>query len=457
MSRQKVGSSFRDPSGSVYQDNGKIFRLIKEPYKDDYNYLINSGLYSKLIKLNLLIPHEEIVAKEKGVYKLIRPVQIPFISYPYEWCFSELKDAASITLIVQKIAMEYGMILKDATPYNIQFYQGKPIFIDTLSFKRYNEGTTWSAYRQFCTNFLAPLLLMVYAHKELNKLLRVYINGIPLDLASALLPIRTWLKPAILSHIHIHAKMQSNFGQKKISVKKNFLGKMALEGLIDNLQSIIGSLVLNLKKSEWSEYYSDNNYSQRGFSYKKKIVSVFVGDIKPSSIWDLGANLGIFSHPFARANINTVAFDSDPLAVEKNYLFCKEKKIRNCLPLVMDLANPSPGLGWEGKERMSIFERGSADCVLALALIHHLVITNSIPLEKVASFLQRICKNLIIEFVPKEDPQVQILLQNRTDIFGDYNRENFESVFKKYFLIKKFSQIPDSGRAIYLMQKRRRK
>lgn len=455
MSRHQLDSSFRDPSGTVCNDNGKIYRKIYNVYKNEYNFLIRSGLYKELIKLKLLIPHKEIETKEAGVFKVVQPVKIPFVTYPYEWCFSQLKDAALTTLRIQMIAIKFGMILKDASIFNIQFYKGKPILIDTLSFRIYKTEQTWIAYHQFCTHFLAPLLLMTYVHPALNRLLRIYLDGIPLELASHLLPIRCWVNPAIISHIHIHARMQNRFGKSKINNKKRLFGKIALLGLIENLQNIIEKLSLNLKTSKWSDYYLDNNYSVRAFANKKKIVSVLLREIKADVVWDLGANCGIFSHLAAKQKIFTISFDEDPLVVEKNYLFCKKNTVNNCLPLVLDITNPTPSVGWDGKERVSIFERGPADAVLALALIHHLVIANNIPFEKICSFLSRICNKLVIEFIPKEDSQVQLLLQNRLDIFDNYNSKSFEAAFCKSFSIKKIIEIPGSKRSIYLMENKK--
>lgn len=455
MTGQKIRSSFRDPGGSVYHRNGEIYRQINFVYKDDYDYFISSGLYRKLAKLQLIIPHTEIKTNNRQAYKTIKPDRIPFISYPYEWCFSQLKDAALATLAIQKIALDFGMTLKDASACNIQFYRGKPLLIDTSSFKKCDESRPWVAYRQFCMHFLAPLLLMAYSHPQLNKLLRVYIDGIPLELTSALLPIRSWLKPSILAHIHIHAKMENHLRQKKVKAGKNILGKSALLGLVDNLENIITGLSLNLKKSEWSNYYKDNSYTPHAFNYKKKIVSGFLRLTRSNTVWDLGSNTGIFSRIAVGLGAYTISVDSDPLTVEDNYLHCKKDATANCLPLVLDITNPSPGLGWENEERMSLYERGPADTVLALALIHHLVIGKNIAFEKFGSFLSRICKNLIIEFVPKDDSQTQILLQNRTDIFKDYSQSTFEAVFNNFFVIKTVKKIPGSKRVLYLMKKKK--
>src|SRR5574338_267074 len=193
-------SSFRDPSGYVYKDaSGNVMRYVSKEYADDYNFLMQSGLYNELVDAGLLIPHKEVTPKaiDANRHKLLQPEQIPFMSYPYEWSFSQLKDAALATIKTQQAALKHGMVLKDASAYNIQFYKGKPVLIDTLSFERYKTDEPWIAYRQFCQHFLAPLALAAYVDIRLLKLLRDYIDGVPLDLASELLPARTKFKPQL--------------------------------------------------------------------------------------------------------------------------------------------------------------------------------------------------------------------------------------------------------------------
>lgn len=455
--RSIIDSSFRDPNGFLFFEDHHLYRQINIPYKDTYDLLMRSGLYDALVTDGLLVPHKEMPEDfrqfENG-YKVIRPEKLPFISYPYEWCFSQLKDAALCTLTIQKKAFTYGMTLKDSSAYNIQFINNTPVMIDTLSFERYQEGSPWIAYKQFCQHFLAPLLLMRYKDIRLNQFSKLYIDGIPLDLASLLLPKKTYLNFGILSHIHLHAKSQSYFADKKIKIDSNKqkMGKIAFQGLIDNLESITKKLNWNLKKTEWGDYYNDTNYSSHSFTRKKEIISRFIDRIKPEIVWDLGANTGVFSRIPSEKGIFTVSFDIDPVAVEKNYRKIKDCSENNLLPLILDLTNPSPSIGWAHKERSSFMNRGPADMVLALALIHHLAISNNVPLGKIAKFFSDICKTLIIEFVPKNDSQVQRLLASREDIFTHYTKEAFEKEFMHYFSIEEQSQLQDSERIMYLMK-----
>lgn len=453
-----VESSFRDPSGFLFYLDGILYRQINQSYKQDYEHLMDSGLYKSLIDSNRLISHEEVdiqpLNPDKS-YKIIKPEKISFISYPYEWCFSQLKHAAIATLEIQKTAMDFGMTLKDCSVYNIQFHQGKPILIDTLSFETYKEDQTWQAYRQFCQHFLAPLALMSQKDIRLNQLLRIYIDGIPLDLVSKLLPLRSRSSFSLFAHIHAHSKSQKHFeGKSDPSIKERKMGRRSFLGVVESLYNGVKKLNWNPSGTEWGDYYTDTNYSKLAFEQKKKIIELFLDKVKPKTVWDLGANIGIFSRIASQKGIETKSFDIDPVAVEKNYLESVEKNETKLLPLLLDLANPSPDIGWENLERSSLVNRGPADMVMALALIHHLVVSNNLPMKKISQFMKKICNYLIIEFIPKTDSQVQRLLATREDIFDDYNLENFENEFKRNFNLLDSVKLQDSQRFLYLMQKK---
>lgn len=454
---REIQGSFRDPSGFLFIDEGVIYRQVNILYKENYDHLINSGLYKTLSDSKLLISHQEAtleLAKSDRAYKIIKPELITFISYPYEWCFSQLKDAALITLQIQKEALKFNMSLKDCSAYNVQFYQGRPVFIDTLSFEKYNEGEPWVAYRQFCQHFLAPLALMSYKDIRLNQLFRIYMDGIPLDLASKILPIRSSFSFALLTHIYLHAKSQKYFADKKVVKKQHKISRLSFLGLIDSLETAIKNLKWKQGRTEWGAYYEDTNYSSSAINHKKQIISKFLDKISPKNVWDLGANDGYFSRVASNKGIQTISFDIDPVAVERNYTTSVKEKEKNILPLLLDLTNPSPNIGWENRERMSLKKRRSADAVLALALIHHLAISNNLPLKKIAHFFYKICNSIIIEFVPKNDSQVQRLLSTREDIFPNYSQHSFEEEFNKYFNIINSEIIHDSQRTLYLMERR---
>jgi len=451
-------SSFRDPSGRIFCEEGVLYRQVNHSYKENYDLLINCGLFKKLVAEGWLIPHEEINAPQGShpseVYKIIQPERIPFISYPYEWCFSQLKGAALLTLAIQKKALEFGMSLKDASAYNIQFKNNRPIFIDTLSFEKLVGGRPWVAYRQFCQHFLAPLALMAYTDVRLNKLLQTYIDGIPLDLASSLLPVRSYFRTSLLFHIHLHAKSQCLFAKRTTNMASIKISRNSLLALMDHLESAIKGLRWKENKSEWSHYYQESNYSPAALEHKRTVVSEFLDQAGPKTVWDLGANTGLLSAIASEKGAFTVAFDNDPVAVENTYRECVKTGRHTVLPLCLDLNNPSPAIGWENRERASWIERGPVDAVLALALIHHLAISNNVPFDKIAHFLDGICSWLIIEFIPKEDSQVQRLLSTRKDIFGNYTQQRFEQSFSQFFLVQKKVEVKESKRTIYLMKKK---
>jgi hypothetical protein len=456
----EVPGSFRDPSGVVFLKDGTVYRQINHAYEEDYDHLMTSGLYEKLVQDGLLIPHTRMgleYAISEDAYQVIRPEQIPFISYPYEWCFSQIKDAARLTLEIQAKAFGFGMSLKDCSAYNVQFVHGKPVLIDTLSFERYREGQPWVAYRQFCQHFVAPLALMSHVDVRMHQLLRVYLDGVPLDLASRLLPPRTRTSFGLLSHIHLHAKAQKRFADESIRSQARSVGRTAFLGLVDSLKSTIEKLEWQPRGTEWHNYYDISNYSDVAVEHKKQLVAEMLDTIvpAPASAWDLGANVGVFSRIASDRGIPTVSFDIDAAAVEKNYLESVTKAETDILPLVLDLTNPSGGIGWENQERASLLDRGPADVVLALALIHHLAISNNLPFTKIAHFLRQVCHSLIIEFVPKSDSQVQRLLSSREDIFGDYDQQTFEREFGEFFVIQCSEPIKDTDRVLYVMIERK--
>ncbi len=452
-----LGASFRDPSGFLFARDGILYRQLNQVYAADYDRLMTSGLYAKLTETGRLVPHEEVAVKPPApsAYKILRPERIPFISYPYEWSFGQLKEAALATLSMHKRALKYGMSLKDASAYNIQFYKGKAALIDTLSFESYQEGEPWVAYRQFCQHFLAPLALMATRDVRLSQLLRVYIDGVPLDLASELLPPRTRWNLGLASHIHLHARAQKKYSGASVAEERRGrkMSKEAMLGLVENLQNTIRKLEWKPAGTEWGEYYDNTNYSEAAFEHKKQLVNEWAGRVKPRLVWDLGANTGVFARQAASLGAYTVAWDIDPAAVEQNWMQVRKEKEQNILPLVLDLSNPSPALGWDNNERESFGRRGPADLVLALALIHHLAISNNLPFERISEAFAGWGEWLAIEFVPKTDSQVQKLLRSRKDIFDGYTREGFEAAFGRYFEIVECQAVRESERWMYLMRK----
>lgn len=455
-------SSFRDPAGFMFERDGVLYRQVNDFGKESYEQLMASGLYDALVKRHWLIPHREAdvaAARPEGSFKIIEPQRVAFVAYPYEWSFSQYQQAALLTLDVQLAAIEHGMILKDASAYNVQFHQGRPLLIDTLSFAPYEEGQVWEGYRQFCQHFLAPLLLMARRDIRLSQLMKVHIDGVPLDLASRLLDRRSWFRPGILMHLHLHARAQARYAasdesSKQSSGKPRRLSKTGLVGIVSGLRSLIAGLRWNPAGTEWGDYYQATNYSDDAFAAKGRLIGRFLESMEPARVWDLGGNTGVFSRVASDRGIETVCFDIDPAAVEINYRQVRQSGEKTLLPLVMDLTNPSPGLGWAGTERDAMHGRGPVDCAMALALIHHLAISNNVPLERIADYFARLCENLIIEFVPKSDSQVRRLLSSRRDIFDSYHESGFEQAFSGHFEIVETAPVEGSERTLYWLRRR---
>lgn len=456
---KQVGGSFRDPSGRVFEDDGHILRTINDCYRDHWNHCVNSGLLLEVVEKNWLPAFTECIPPP-GDWKCLDVKKIPFISYPYEWCFSQLKDAALLTLELQCAAIEKGMILKDASAYNVQFCGSKPIFIDLLSFEIWQEGAPWQAYRQFCMHFLAPLVLSTHVGLWCNNFSRLWIDGLSLPHTCALLPWHVRLRPGLALHLFAHAYMERRHADARKSASKARtvrLAKSSLHNLIISLQNTIKGAKLPKHKTQWGDYYDDTNYSKSAAAAKLAIVERISAEHNYGRLAvDFGANTGVYSKALAPHFAQVLAVDIDPLAVERHYRSLKKDGPDNILPLVIDLGNPSPSLGWACKERDSFQHRCNADFVMALALIHHLVIAAGIPLQQVAAFFASLLPSggdLLIEFVPKEDSQVQRLLAAREDIFADYTLEAFRKVFSCAFIEQALFALPDSSRTLVCFRK----
>jgi ribosomal protein L11 methylase PrmA len=452
-------SSFKDPDGAIFTLKGEIYRYVFESYKPSFDFFISSGLYNDLMSKDLLVPHTEtdptlVEQAEKKIYRVLKPQIIPFISYPYEWCFEQLKLAALLTLEIQLSALEKGMSLKDATAYNVQFAGTKPVFIDTLSFEIYEDNKPWQAYGQFCRHFLGPLLLWVYGKHEVANLNLKYPDGIPLNVISYSLPFKTKFNFSIFSHIHYHSKLEKKLGSNASKKLKDLrLGKTRLIAILTHLKNYISQLKAGENASPWVNYYETFSYSDAAFKQKKTIVEGLVKELSPANIIDIGCNDGEFSLLCAENVQLVVSVDSDASVVNNLYNKASGAAIGNILPLVVDITNPSPGTGLNNQERTSFLKRGNFDMVLALALLHHVTIGNNVPFELFAKQLSEIASSLIIEFVPKEDQQAQRLLVTRKDIFTDYHLQGFTKAFGKFFVIRQQIDIGNTGRKLFLMQK----
>lgn len=429
--------SFRDPSGRVYEVDGQIFRTVATAFAAEFEFVESTGFLRKLIADNILLPCERADASDlrtlfpRNIKYVLQIPRLPFVSYPYEWPFSALKAAALLHLDIQLTALEFGVTLTDATAYNIQFQGVRPVFIDHLSFRRYRSGEIWAGHRQFCEQFLNPLLLRAFLGVPHNAWYRGAQEGIKAQDLSRILKWRYRLRWNVLAHVVLQSFFQrsvenDNVRLEKGSLPTNVLSLTAFRRILKKLHSWISKLIpADTGKTVWEEYAKTHSYSSEEVERKKRFVSEFVHREGPRLIWDLGCNTGDYSVAALKAGAEyAVGFDNDHGALELALARGKEQNLA-FQPLFFDAANPSPNQGWQEQERYGLRARASADAILALAFIHHLTISHNIPLDQSLDWLIALAPRGIIEFVPKSDPMVQSLLRHRDDIFSDYTKEAF--------------------------------
>ncbi len=453
-------ASFRDRDGRLFTESGVLYRRVHPSYEPHYAQLMSSGLYRKLTDEKQLVAHEEcpVPPDLAGVAsRVLRPFRLPVISYPFEWCFDQLKDAALLTLQIQKTALAHGMTLKDASAYNVQFHEGRPVFIDTLSFQTHVDGDSWAAYRQFCRHFLAPLALMSYRGAEHGRLLRADLEGLSLGLASAALPWTSRLNLHLLLHLHAHADSERAAGASAPARPgaSASMTRSALLALVESLQNAVRGLRLKNTRNVWTRYYGQtHNYADAGLEEKEAAVKNLLDRISFSKVWDIGANTGRFSRLCAERSALTLALDSDPECVNELYTGLRSEANPFLFPLVYDAADPSPAMGWALEERDSLEARFRPELILALALVHHLVIGRNLTWEQLAGRWSRTAKHLIVEFVPKSDSQIARLLAHRKDVFTDYDEPSFLAAFGGHYRIEASAAIQPNGRKLFLMTSR---
>ncbi|HEU0112306.1 MAG TPA: class I SAM-dependent methyltransferase [Flavisolibacter sp.] len=447
-------SSYRDPSGFLFYHNSRLYRQVNRSFQKDFEQFISSGIYQHLIDKGLLIPHQQVDQNFTGTanwYTTLEPEVIPFISYPYEWCFAMLKDAALTTLEIAGEAIKFGMILKDASAYNVQWHNGRMKFIDTLSFEKWDEGKPWIAYRQFCEHFFAPLALMHFKKQPVSKWFLAYPEGIPVELASSLLPYKSKWHLHTYLHVHLHARV-SQKKQTKETAKTFSTSK--LKNLLRSLEEAVRSFSLDVQSGVWSDYYDEAFQRENYLEPKKQIINDLLENLEIKSAMDVGANEGEFSQLAASKNVRTISVDFDHYSINRLYKKINEGSIHNILPLVMDLSAPSPAIGLNNTERTSFLDRVNVDLVMALAVIHHLCIGKNIPFDDLVKMFANMGSYLLIEFVPRFDEKIEVMLQQKKDVYDWYTIDNFKSSFSKEYEILNFKTIGTTKRELFLMKRK---
>ena len=458
MIKNKHGSSFRDPSGYVLKDSQCIKRVINPIYFNIYDELTSSGFYNKVFSNKLLIPHKEESRSSENI--IICPEQIPFIVYPYEWCFNQYKEAALLTLKIQKFSLENNVTLKDASAFNVVFHKGKAVFIDTLSFDIYQENSPWRAYRQFIMHFLGPLVLAHFHGTKILKMMSAFIDGIPLNMLVSMLPFKTKLNPFLYANIHLLAKYEDKHNEDYTGKTKiASLSKKAQLNIIESLYDYIKNLSLK-EHSEWGNYYNKTNYSDDAFKLKSSLINKWISDIKGKTLIDIGGNDGTFVRLIDTKIEQALVCDIDNNAVDFNYKTIKINKENHILPFVLDVLSPSAAIGFNNKERTSFIDRiaeYTPDITLALAVIHHISLTGNVPFDMSAKFFASFSKYLIIEFPKRSDSWVKHLLNTKGDFkdhFSFYNINEFENCYKEYFDVIDKVSIEKSERIMYFFRKK---
>ena len=449
--------SFRDPAGKIFYYKDKIYREIFKTGLSRLSFLQKNNLLKELTEKNYIIKTELINSEEFNLAdknnKIIEHEKIDFISYPYEWTFNQLKDAAIFHLDFQIFLLERNAKLIDSSAYNIQFKNNKPIFIDVLSIDEYSEGEYWKGHKQFCENFLNPLLLKSKKGIDFNNWFKGNLEGISTREISNVLNFRDFFSYTIFFHVFLlnridNKRIKSPDKLRKESKKLSKFSKKSYVSILNQLLNFIKSLKPKKQISTWDTYSEKNTYSDAESLSKLKITEQFYNDNEIKTLVDLGCNDGKFSEYAASKKIKVVGFDFDLNALDRLYLKSKNNNL-NFLPLFSDFTNPSNNLGWNDLERKSLKQRGKFDAAISLALIHHLVLAKNIPLTQAIEWIVSFSSIGLIEFVPKEDPTAQTMLSLKGDIFPDYNEKNFENILLYFKKIKKKTKITSTNRIIY--------
>jgi ribosomal protein L11 methylase PrmA len=463
---EPIAGSFRDPTGSVFRRDGRIFRTVARRGVDDFEQVRATGLLDKLAADGLLVAWQEIerpgwLADDQGVIaKVLEHEPLAFLSHPYEWSFAGLKAAALFHLDIHLQALARDVTLSDATAYNIQFRGPKPVFIDHLSFRPYRDGEFWAGHRQFCEQFLNPLVLRARLGIPHHGWLRGAMEGLPSQHLAAVLPWTARLSPSLLMHVFLNARLERAALRKgnlevKRAVSKRQLPRAAFERLLIGLRHFIESLEpKDTEASTWSNYADANSYADQEARQKAAFVARFAARTKPRMLWDIGCNTGEYSKvALSHGAHSAIGFEYDPRTLERAFRRAVDDALP-FLPLHQDVANPSPDQGWRQRERSGLAGRRSADAILALAVVHHLAIGRNIPLPQVVDWLVETAPDGVIEFVRRDDPMVRQMLALREDIFEGYSDAAFDAALSARARIVESETLEVSGRRLVAYARR---
>ena len=429
QSAVKDSASLRDPAGFVFHQHGRVRRAVTEYGLPDYRFVRGTGLVERLVASGSLLPEQEVATSLEGhpdVRLALEHPRLPFVSYPYEWPFRALQAAALLHLDIQVEALGREVMLTDASAYNVQFVGARPIFIDHLAFRPYRDGELWAAHRQYCEQFLHPLLLQSLFGIGFESWYRGRLDGIAGESLVRLMRLRQKLRWNVLTNIVLPARLQRLGARPWMSARigRAKLPKAGLLGMLSSLRRWIARLQpRDLDLTTWTDY--DAIVPEAESIVIGAFVEAFVRNVRPRMLWDLGCNAGRYGEVALASGAEfVVGLDSDPGAINRAFGLASERQLA-LLPLQVDLVNPSPSQGWRGVERESLVARGRPDALLAIALVHHIAIGRNVPLEEVVALLLDLAPEGVVGFVPHTDARAQALFRGREEIFRAYTLDNF--------------------------------
>jgi len=457
--------SFRDRDGRIYRSGDRIIRGVSQLALDEFQKLQSTRFYTNFLDKGQLVesrilPSDQVPLSEDLQQQwagFLEHSLVPVISYPYEWTFGMLRDAALLQLDLIEAAIKEGMTLKDATPYNVQFVSGRPVFIDIPSFETLPAGAPWAGYRQFCEMFLFPLMLQAYKGIHFQPFMRAGIDGVGIQTATRLFGFRDRFRSGVLTHVWLQAKLDSRYGSTSQNVRSELksagFNKEMILANIRKMRKLLSKLSWQGDGSEWGSYEEFHNYSEDDHLLKESFIEECVAASEANLVWDIGCNTGQFSKIAAKNARQVVAMDLDHFAVERLNREIKAEGVDNILTLVQNVADPSPNWGWRNSERTDLNTRARPDLVLCLALIHHVVISANIPLEEFIGWLADASDQLVMEYVSRSDDKVEALLRNKEDKYSDYSRQNLERTLERHYGIVRQLSLESGNRFLYWCRK----
>lgn len=460
--------SYRDRDGRVFYDaSGRVYRTLSPRALDEWQAVERTRFFRQGVKSERIVATRQLAEvadfldAAAGWAGVLEHQVVPFVTFPFEWSFGMLQDAARLHLELLKEALDEEFTLKDGTAYNVQWLGVSPIFIDVVSFERLVPGQAWAGYRQFCQTFLYPLLLQAYKNIPFQPWLRGRLDGITPQECRSLMSVRDFFRRGVASHVWLHAWLGTRHGVDEVEPSKALQSagftKDLIQANVKGLLALVNQLKWAPRSSVWSDYADGNSYTEQDRRRKEDFVRRAVRARPRSLVWDIGCNTGTYSRIAAEHADLVLAMDSDHLTIERLYQSLKSHPIPGSgrvLPIVNNIVDQSAGLGWRGTERKGLADRGRPQLCLCLALVHHLVIGHGVPLRELLSWFAHLGASLVIEFVSKSDPLVQRLLRGRRDTYSDYEQPVFEKTLAELFHVVSQETLESGTRVLYFAESR---